>query len=100
MDMELHFKDPVTLTVEASWDVIHELGLNEDQGEQYDRIMGAISIEDTMEGLRIVSVRTFEAYKRGAPNAGRGEWFFPPGQVERIWQDGKVIWGKRIPTAR
>lgn len=95
--MQLEFKEPTTLTVEASWDVIHELDLNEEQGEHFDKILGAITLEDTREGLRIVAVRTHEAYRKGHPNAGRGEWHFKPGQVERVWQGGKVIWGTRVP---
>lgn len=85
-----HFRAPTRIAVEASWDVIRQHDLDTDTGEHFDHIDGVISIE-MIDGdsratiVRISTVRTHEAWKRGEPNAGRAVYDFPRETLENIW---------------
>jgi hypothetical protein len=85
---------PLTVTLEATWNVIMEQGLDWMEGEQFDSMSGVIAIDDDGTTVRIVTCRTHAAWKRGEPNAGRGEWEFTRDQLQCIYHEGNPIWGK------
>lgn len=85
---------PITVTLEATWDVIHEHDLDWLNGEHFDTVDGVIAIEDNGATVRLVRCRTLEAYKRGEANAGRGEWEFTRKQLQCIYIDGTPVWGR------
>jgi hypothetical protein len=86
---------PITVTLEATWDVIHEQGLDWFNGEHFDTMDGVIGIEDQGDGsVRIVRCRTLAALKRGEESAGKGEWTFTRKQLQCIYIDGSPVWGK------
>jgi hypothetical protein len=76
---------PTTITVEASLEVILRQDLDRFAGEQYDQLEGVISIEVTRDTVTFETARTFEAYRRGAPNAGRGTWTFQRADLAALW---------------
>lgn len=81
------FGGPTRIAVEASLDVVLKFGLDTITGEQFDHIDGVISIEMIERGtvVRISTVRTIEAWKRGEPNAGRATYDFPRETLAEIW---------------
>jgi uncharacterized protein YgiM (DUF1202 family) len=87
--------EPVTVTIEASADMIAELELDTAAGDHYDHIGSVISIEQDSKGeVTITSTRSVEAWRKGEPNAGRGVWVFDRSMLERIYLKGKIVWGK------
>jgi len=82
-----NFRAPTRIAVEASWDVIRQFDLDTHTGEHFDHIDGVISVEVIERGkmVRISTVRTWEAWKRGEPNAGRAIYDFPRETLEDIW---------------
>jgi hypothetical protein len=82
-----------TVTIEASWDVIHELDLDTWEGQQYDRFKNCISVNDDGSAISFETTRSIEAWKAGEPDAGRGVWTLDHDRLERILIDGKVVWG-------
>jgi hypothetical protein len=85
---------PLTVTLEATWEVIMEHGLEWQDGEHFDTMDGVIMIEADGGTVTITRCRTLEALKRGEPNAGRGEWKFTSEQLQCIYYKGDPIWGR------
>jgi len=83
----------VTVVVEASWEYCVKFDLDTWEGQQYDRIHNVISIIDDGENVIMESTRSWEAWKAGEPNAGRGTWTFPHDMLERALISGDVVWG-------
>jgi hypothetical protein len=88
------YNGPTTnVTIEASWDVCHDLDLDTWEGQQYDTLRNVISIEQEGNEITFETTRSIEAWRAGEPNAGRGRWTFSTDQLERIIIDGNVVWG-------
>lgn len=86
-----NFRTPTRIAVEASWDVIRKFDLDTHTGEHFDHIDAVISIEvipdhdPKREVIRISTVRTIEAWRRGEPNAGRATYDFTRDMLADIW---------------
>lgn len=80
-----HFMLPTKIAVEASLDVIATFDLDQRTGEHYSHIDGVISIEVNGDTISITTVRTYEAWRRGEPNAGRTVYEVPRDSVANIW---------------
>jgi hypothetical protein len=78
------FETPTRVVVEASWQTIHDLDLNEWQGEHFSSIDAVIRIEVSRETVALETVRTLAAWQRGEPSAGRGRWEFPRSAIAAI----------------
>jgi hypothetical protein len=85
---------PATITLEATWEVIREHDLAWMEGEHFDTMQNVIAIDEEDGKVRIVTCRSIEAYRRGEPNAGRGEWEFTREQLQCIYHNGNPIWGR------
>jgi hypothetical protein len=97
MTRQIYSGEPVTVIIEATNKVIGEHNLNTFNGEEYDRIENVISIEESYyKGVTITSCRSIEAYHKGLPNAGRGEWNFPHADILRVFIDGEVVYGPPV----
>jgi hypothetical protein len=89
--------EPVTVTLEASADMIAELELDTSAGHHYDHIGSVIAIEEDKGTVTITSTRSIEAWREGLPNAGRGVWEFKRSMLERIYVKGKIVLGRASP---
>jgi hypothetical protein len=98
MVSRIYSGEPVTITIEASADMIHSLELDTSAGEHYDHIGSVITIEEDGDKVNITSTRSIEALRKGEPNAGRGEWTFDRSMLERIYLKGKIVWGRPAST--
>ena len=93
MTNNIYSGPPTTVTIEASWEIIHELDLDTFEGQQYDKIENVIRIDDIDGEVEFETTRSIEAYHRGEPNAGRATHLLKRSQLERILIDGKRVWG-------
>lgn len=79
------FDEPTTVTVEASWAAICENDIDWMEGEHFDHIEAAISIDVTPTLVTISTVRTLAAWKRGEEGAGRAIYEIPRKSLEAIY---------------
>jgi len=96
MERNIYSGPPTNVAVEASWDTCNRLDLDTLNGEQYDHFRNVISIVDNGEGISFETTRSWEAWKAGEPNAGRGRWTIPHAALERVLIDGEVVWGTAL----
>lgn len=79
------FHPPRRICIEASWLVIAQADLDAFSNEIFDYINGVVEIEVVGDQVTFESVRTYEAFRAGEPNAGRGRLTFNRNQLEAIY---------------
>ena len=81
---QIYSGDPIRITIEASLQAIIEYDLDTFEGEQFDHIDNVISITNDGRAHTIETTRSWEAFRRGVPNAGRGTWVIPNESLHKI----------------
>lgn len=93
MTTDIYSGRPITVTVEASCEVIRDQHLDTFENEHFDTIRNVISVRKEGKNVVIESCRSIEAWRAGEENGGRGEWEFPTNMLERVWINGVVVYG-------
>jgi hypothetical protein len=76
--------NPINVCIEASFDAIMACDLDANEGEQFDWVKNCIAIERDCESTVFTTVRSWEAWRAGEPNAGRYVLTLPNKMLERI----------------
>ena len=75
---------PINVCIEASLDAINEANLDTFEGEQFDWVRNCIAIDRDADNTVFTTVRSWEAWMAGEPNAGRYVLTLPNKMLERI----------------